>query len=58
VALQPVLRLYREQLFSPAKFVFRVVLAQPTLVDRLRITVEQPVPGHYFSTHALRLYTD
>jgi hypothetical protein len=58
VALQPVLRLYREQIFSPATFVFRVVLPQPTLMDRLRITVVQPVPGHYFSIHALRLYAD
>jgi hypothetical protein len=58
VALQPLLRLYRGQIFSPATFVFRVVLPQPILLDRLRITVEQPVPGHYFSIHALRLYTD
>jgi len=58
VAVQPVLRLYREQILSPATFVFRVVLPQPTRLNRLRITVVQPVPGHHLSIHELRLYAD
>jgi len=58
VALQPSFRPYRDQIFSPATFVFRVVLPRPTLMDHLRITVMQPVPGHYFSIHELRLYSD
>jgi hypothetical protein len=53
---EPRLRFYREQVFAPKKFVFRVVLPEPIVADRLRVTVEQPVPGSYFSIHELRLY--
>ncbi len=35
---------------------FRVLLASPTLADRVRISVLQPVPGQYFSINELRLY--
>ncbi|MET0791625.1 MAG: discoidin domain-containing protein [Polyangiaceae bacterium] len=56
VAEQPVLRFYHAQIFSPQTFVFRVVFAQPLVADRIRLTVEQPVPGHYFSISELRLY--
>ncbi len=56
LAEQPLLRFYREQIFEPKNFVFRVVLPQPVTLDRLRITVAQPVPGSYFSIHELRLY--
>ncbi|HKO50017.1 MAG TPA: hypothetical protein VJV79_19940 [Polyangiaceae bacterium] len=56
VAEQRVLRFYRAQIFSPERFVFRVVLPRPIAADRLRLTVEQPVPGHYFAIHELRLY--
>lgn len=50
------LRFYRDQVFRPKAFVFRLVLPQPILADRLRLTVEQGVPGSYFSIHELRLY--
>ncbi len=56
VAEQSVLRFYRAQIFSPEKFVFRVVFPRPILADRFWLTVEQPVPGHYFAVHELRLY--
>ena len=56
VAEQPVLRFFRAQIFSPETFLFRVVLPKSTLADRLRITVQEPVPGQYFSINELRLY--
>ncbi len=56
LAEQSVLRFYRAQIFSPESFVFRLVFPRPIVADRLRLTVEQPVPGHYFSVHELRLY--
>jgi hypothetical protein len=55
---QPVLRLYREQVFSPKTFVQRLVFAEPVLADRLRITLGQGVPGHYFSIHELCVYAE
>lgn len=56
VAEEPRLRFFRDQIFAPKAFVFRVLLAQPVTADRVRITVEQPVPGSYFSIHELRVY--
>ena len=53
---RPRLRLDRAQIFAPETFVFRVVLPRPTTLDRVRISVEEPVPGSYFSIHELRLY--
>lgn len=57
VARQPALRFYRAQIFSPETFVFRLLFPRPIVADRLRITVEQPVPGYYFSAHELRLFS-
>jgi hypothetical protein len=56
IAERPLLRLYRAQIFEPKSFVFRVVLPQPVTLDRLRITIVQPVPASYFSINELRLY--
>jgi hypothetical protein len=53
---EPKLRFYRSQIFTPAHFVFRIVLPRPTAADTLRITVVQPVPGSYFSVNELRVY--
>jgi hypothetical protein len=58
VAEQPVLRVYREQIYSPKTFVFRVVLPNPTLADRIRITIGQPVPDHDFVIHEARVYAE
>jgi hypothetical protein len=56
VAEQPLLRLYREQIYSPKTFVFRIVLKAPVLADRIRITIGQPVPGYDFAVHEARVY--
>jgi hypothetical protein len=56
VAEEPRLRFFRDQVFAPKTFVFRVLLPKPVTADRLRITVEQPVPGSYFSIHEIRVY--
>ena len=57
VAEQPVVRVYKEQIYSPKTFVFRVVLPEPTRADRLRISVGQPLPGHEFVVHEARVYS-
>jgi hypothetical protein len=41
---------------APEQFIFRVVPTKPIGADRLRITVEQAVPGQAFSINELRLY--
>jgi hypothetical protein len=56
VSEQPTLRVYREQVYSPKTFVLRVVLAEPTWADRIRITVAEPVPGKQFVIQEARLY--
>jgi hypothetical protein len=53
---RPHLRLHRGQIFSPKTFVWRVVLAEAVLADRLRITLGQAVPGHFFSMSELSVY--
>jgi len=53
---QNVLRFYRAQIFSPESFVFRLVFPRPIVANRLRLAVEQPVPGQFFSVHELRVY--
>ena len=58
VTEQPVLRVYREQVYSPKTFVFRVVLQNPTLADRIRITIAEPVPGQGFVIQEARVYAE
>jgi hypothetical protein len=58
VAKQPTQRLFREQIYSPKTFVFRVVFSNPTQTERVRITVDQPVPGHEFSVQEARVYAE
>jgi hypothetical protein len=58
ISEQSVLRFYRAQVFSPESFVLRLVFPRPVSADRLRLSVEQPVPGHYFSIHELRVYAE
>lgn len=57
VAEQRTLRFYRAQIFSPETFVFRLVFSRPIMADRLRLTLQQPVPGYYFAIHELRLFS-
>jgi hypothetical protein len=56
VAEQPMLRVYRDQVYSPKTFVFRIVLPKPTPADRIRLTIAQPVPGHRFVIEEARVY--
>jgi hypothetical protein len=56
VAEQAMLRVYREQVYSPKTFVFRVVLPNPTLADRIRLTIAEPVPDHDFVIHEARVF--
>lgn len=56
-AEKPVLRVYREQVYSPKTFVFRVVLKKPVVGDHIRIRIGQAVPGHYFTVHEARVYS-
>ena len=51
------LRVYRDQVYSPKTFAFRVVLPEATLTTKLRITIDQPVPGFDFMIREARLYT-
>jgi len=37
--------------------VFRIVLPAPVRASRLRISVDQPLPGHDFVVHEARVYT-
>lgn len=53
---QSKLRVYREQVFSPKTFVFRVVLPKPTRADRIRIAIAQALPGHYLTIHEAYVY--
>lgn len=55
---RPVLRLYRDQIFAPKTFVWRIVLGDAVLADRLRVTIGQGMPGHYFGIHELAVYVE
>jgi hypothetical protein len=56
VAERPALRVYRAQVYSPKTFVFRVILANPTWADRIRITIAEPVPARQFVIREARVY--
>lgn len=53
---QPAVRLYHEQIYSPKTFVWRVVLPAPVLAERVRITIDQALPGHGFRVHEARVW--
>lgn len=56
VVQQRELRLFRDQIYSPKTFVYRIVLESPVLVDRVRLSVDQPLPGYDFVIHEFRLF--
>jgi len=58
LVVRPTVRLYREQIFSPKTFVWRVVLPEAVLIDRLHLALVDALPGYYFSIHELRLYAE
>jgi hypothetical protein len=56
ILARPQVRLYREQVFSPKTFVFRLVFDVPVELDRLRLTGLKGFAGYYFSAAEVRLY--
>ncbi len=56
VAEQPVVRVFHDQIYSPKTFVWRVVIPEPGAVDRIRVTIAQPLPGHGFKVHEARIW--
>ncbi|HXS18061.1 MAG TPA: hypothetical protein VN764_12780, partial [Polyangiaceae bacterium] len=56
VAQQRQLRLFHDQVHSPKTFVYRIVFRTPVLVDRVRLSVDQPLPGYDFVIHEFRLF--
>lgn len=58
VVSQPLIRVYREQVHSPKTFVLRIVLPNATPADRVRITIDQPVPAQQFAIHEARVYVE
>lgn len=57
VAKEPALRVNRALVYSPKNFVFRVVLPKPTMADRVRLTLGEPVPDRPLTIHEARVYT-
>lgn len=58
IARQPELMLYRAQVFAPKEFVFRIVPRDPVEADRLRLVVDQPMPGIDVVMHEVRVYVE
>lgn len=56
VVVEPRLRVPRDLVYAPKRFVFRAVLPAPVVASRVRLTIRQPVPGAPFSVHEVRLY--
>jgi hypothetical protein len=56
VASRPNVRLFREQVFSPKQFVFRVLFDSEVPAKKLRITVLEPMPGRHFAVHEAKLW--
>jgi len=50
------LRLFHDQVYSPKTFVYRIVFKSPVLVDRVRLSVDQALPGYDFVIHEFRLF--
>jgi hypothetical protein len=48
--------LYRDQVFHPRKFVYRIVLPEPTMARRVRIEVIDTVPRRWWSIHEMQLW--
>ncbi len=55
-AQQPQLRLFRDQIFSPRTFVYRIVFEEPIECRVVRLRIDQPLPGYDFVVHELSLY--
>lgn len=53
---RPVLRLYEQQVYAPKQFVWRIVLPEPVVTDKVRVTLGQGVPGHGWVVREARVY--
>jgi hypothetical protein len=51
VVNQPHLRIYRDQVYHPRSFVFRIVLPEPTWAERIRIETVDTVAGRWWIAH-------
>ncbi|MFI5308205.1 MAG: hypothetical protein ACHQ53_12670 [Polyangiales bacterium] len=56
VFTRPRLRFYRDQVYHPKSFAFRVVLPQPVLTDGIRIELLDGVAGHAWSMHEAKVF--
>jgi hypothetical protein len=56
IAARPNLRVYRDQIFSPRSFVFRVLLTEPVSARRVRIKILDPVPRFTWSIYESKLW--
>lgn len=52
---RPRLKLFRELVYRPKGFVFRVALPKPTRTRRVRITVLEPMPARWWTIDEARL---
>jgi hypothetical protein len=53
---RPRLRIYREQIYHPNGFEFRLVLPTPVQTRRLRFTLTEALPGRWWSLHEAHVY--
>lgn len=53
---RPRIFFYADQVYSPKKFVWRVLLPAPTRVSRIRITVREPLANQPWAIPELRLW--
>jgi hypothetical protein len=54
---RPELRFYRDQVYRPRSFVFRVVLPEPVVTDTLRIDLTDGVAGRRWAIHEAAVWT-
>lgn len=52
----PDIRLYKEMVYEPRDFVFRIMLPEPTPVRRLRIKLLDTVPGHSWAINETSIW--
>lgn len=55
VKIEPNLVLFRAQIYSPKRFVYRIVLPEPVEADHLRLSIARPMPGIDFVIHELHV---
>ena len=48
---RPRLRIFTDQIYRPKDFLYRVVFPRPVTTTRLRFTILEAVPGHWWSIH-------